>query len=187
MAWISALVFALAALSGDLERGKICHWLLPLMWAEALALRLFFHEDGKAYFSAVLGAAIPVVLFWPFFRRRMTGGGDVKLLSGLSALFGAGGSLSLLVLTLLSGSILSLFLMLADGSLRERLNYFGRYAAREIRRSGIEAESGTAGDGPSHLLSPREPYRRPGRQKENFHFTVPVLMGVMLYGIRIFL
>lgn len=64
----------------------------------------------------------------------------------------------------LMGAAISLPLLILYGNPAERLRYLQSYI-RDYQRTGI-----------------RKPYYRTGSALENFHFTVPIFMSVMLYA-----
>lgn len=92
----------------------------------------------------------------------MIGGGDIKLLSALGGILGYPKILSLLLLTFLTGAILSLAFLISCGNLKERISYFISYFYSCRRNRSWK------------------PYRRKGLEPENFHFTVSIFAGIIL-------
>ena len=62
------------------------------------------------------------------------------------------------------GAVLSLAFLISCGNLRERISYFIHYFYQYF------------------VTGQSRPYIRKGKQVENFHFTVPILLSVMLYA-----
>ena len=61
------------------------------------------------------------------------------------------------------GSLFSIAILSICGNIFQRFQYFMNYIGELFRKKE------------------RIPYRLPGMQQENFHFTIPILMSVMLY------
>ena len=107
---------------------------------------------------------IPILVLFPLFRFRMLGPGDIKLFSALGGVMGAGDILVCMAISFVCGGILSLVFLLLYGELVSRLRHFAVYIQFVISNRKIV------------------PYYRKGQQWENLHFTIPVLMGVILYA-----
>ena len=101
--------------------------------------------------SGGLGLLLPCVLLFPLFYFRMLGAGDIKLFSGLGIFLGVTAVFKLI--------LCSLFL----GNFKERFSYFFNYVY-EYSQSRVLCA-----------------YRKKGSRPENFHFTVPIFLSVMLY------
>lgn len=70
--------------------------------------------------DALLGAALPLILF-PLFALRMLGAGDIKLLMALGAWLGLKGCATLMTFSILWGGVMALGLMLMHRNGKERL------------------------------------------------------------------
>ena len=118
--------------------------------------------DNRLICLGFSGAFFPLLCLLPLFYFRMIGGGDIKLLSALGGILGYPKILSLLLLTFLTGAILSLAFLISCGNLKERISYFISYFYSCRRNRSWK------------------PYRRKGLEPENFHFTVSIFAGIIL-------
>lgn len=123
----------------------------------------FFGKDGSVL-GFFWGALLPAAVLGWLFAFRMLGPGDIKLFCALGGVMGPGAVWRCMILSFLAGALLSLAILTFLGDPAERLRYLTAYL-RELRRTGI-----------------RKPYYKKGFALENFHFTVPVFMSVMLYA-----
>ena len=158
MTALIVLAGTLIAFFCDLETGRVPNLLILILWGIGLAFSCV--RGDPAFF--LKGSLLPIAALWVFFHFRMIGAGDIKLLSALGGLTGLSGCLDIFVGTVLTGGILSVFILLADAGGKERAAYAWHFL--KGRMAGL-----------------KEPYRRAGKQKENIHFTVAILMGVLLY------
>lgn len=122
-------------------------------------LRFGFRGIG----TFLVGILIPFLLFLPLFYFRMLGAGDIKLFSVLGGFLGYTVVLKVIFCSFLIGAVLSLAFLISSGNLKERFSYFFNYLY-QYYKTGI-------------LCS----YMQKGKQAENFHFTVPVFLSVLLY------
>lgn len=113
--------------------------------------------------EGILGILVPWILLMPLFYFRMLGAGDIKLFSGLGSFLGAAAILKLVLCSLFLGGLLSLAFLISCGNFKERLSYFFSYLYEYYRNRRLHS------------------YMERGSQPENFHFTVPVFLSVMLY------
>ena len=111
----------------------------------------------------VLGILVPFFLLLPLFYFRMLGAGDIKLFCVLGSILGYERIVRVMVCSFFLGALLSFAFLISYGNLKERCLYFFHYLY-QYGRTGQHS-----------------PYIKKGKQAENFHFTVPVLLGVMLY------
>lgn len=154
------LYVAGGALLLDLQSEKIPNDLICLAWAAAV-FRLF---RGRIGIGDLLGGIfLPIICLLPLFWFRMLGAGDIKLFSALGGIMGITEIFRLMVCSFLLGTLLALGFLLTCGNLRERMGYFVTYCC---------SWSGTG---------KRQPYRKNGMEPENFHFTVPIFVGAVLY------
>lgn len=160
MTWY-ALLF-LTALGGaacmDVSGGRIANgWILGALCTAAAGRILLTGPAG--ILPALPGILLPPVLFFPLFRRRMLGGGDIKLLSVCGAFLDLSVLPSFLLYTFCFGGLVSLFLIAGRGiSPMERFSYLVSFLGQESRGE-------------------RRPYRREGAFPENFCFSVPILLA----------
>ena len=159
---ILALTIAGVSVLMDLQHMRIRNgWILCALLA---GLGLCIVEGGGDLGSCVLGAVIPIAVLGWLFWFRMLGPGDIKLFCALGALMGPAGILRCIGIAFLAGAALSLAILVFCGDFLERMRYLWSYLVR-YRLTGV-----------------REPYYRQGCAPENFHFTIPVFMSVMLYA-----
>jgi prepilin peptidase CpaA len=171
-----ALFGALAAMCTDVSCGKVFNKWILFLYAAGLSLQLYLNGPPGLY-AFLAGAAVPMLLLFPLFIFRMIGGGDVKLLSAIGGIIGSTGIQNCFLWSLVFGAVISLMILLYDASSAERMRYFLRYlkgtaAALQAGKTALRSR------GEIHF----RPYLVPGERPENFHFTVPVFMSVMLYA-----
>lgn len=119
---------------------------------------------GPCFGEFALGALIPAAALGGLFVFRMLGAGDIKLFCTLGGIMGPETIWRCMGVSFLMGAAISLPLLILYGNSAERLRYLQSYI-RDYQRTGI-----------------RKPYYRTGSALENFHFTVPIFMSVMLYA-----
>ena len=159
---LSLLCIAEAAVLSDVWKGKIPNAITATGIVCALAYQLA--ENGCAGVLLWMGgAALPALLFCGFYYFRMIGAGDVKLLCVLGGFLGPSDCLECIAVSVLSGGILSLLIMLRCRSLSRRLAYFAEYISTYSRE-----------------LKWR-PYLEQTPQEARFCFSVPVLLGTIYY------
>lgn len=141
---------------------RISNLLIALSMVTGFVFWIFSHGSaGVLYFLP--GFLLPIFCFLPLFHFRMIGGGDVKLLSVLGGILGYPKVLGLLLFSFLTGGILSAAFLISTGNLKERISYFFHYFY-EYLKTGNEKN-----------------YRKKGMEPENFHFTVPIFTGIILF------
>lgn len=155
---------AAVAVVMDVRRAKVDNGWILFCLGTGLAARIL--KDG---FGAVpdflTGAALPVVLLGGLFVLRMLGPGDIKLLSALGGILGTGRILKCIICSMFIGAGISAAILISNGNISQRFLYFIQYI-RELAETGE-----------------RKPYYRTGMTPlENFHFTVPVFLSVVLYA-----
>ncbi|MFQ7550610.1 MAG: prepilin peptidase [Blautia marasmi] len=107
---------------------------------------------------------MPLLLLYPLFCFRMMGAGDIKLMAVLGGILGVSGILKGMFCAFILGAVLSLAFLISCGNLRERFSYFFHYL-KVCKEEHCPV-----------------PYGKQGAQAENLHFTVPILLGIMLYA-----
>ncbi len=136
-------------------------WILCSLLA---GLGYVFFGPGGSLGEYILGILLPMgVLGWMFIFR-MLGPGDIKLFCAIGGVIGSGNIWRCMGFSFLTGAVLSLAILLTYGDPVGRIRYFVTYL-REVSGSGI-----------------KKPYYKRGSALENFHFTVPIFMSVMLYA-----
>ena len=131
-----------------------------ILFSFIMGLVIQVMEKGpKGGIIFLTGAAVPVILLGILFVLRMLGAGDIKLLCAL------GGIVECIVYSLLAGALISLAILLSTGGIRQRILYLCQYMNEFYCTGEIR------------------PYYRKGMEfPENFHFTVPVFLSVLLYA-----
>ncbi|MDI9242423.1 A24 family peptidase [Fusibacillus kribbianus] len=136
MKWQLFVVCAVAAVT-DIRWRRIPDFWLEIWFFTGLLLAGLFPEgmapsgepagtaaSAQAAFCCLCRAAAVFLLFYPAWRLRMTGAGDVKLCSVMAAFMGIPDFAECFLYSLLFGSIFSFFYLLFHRSLRRRLRYF---------------------------------------------------------------
>ena len=159
---ISAVTLAAVSVLSDLKWGRIPNLWILCGWLGGFALQISrAGPAGILYF--LQGAGLPFLLLGLLFFFRMLGGGDLKLLSALGGMMGASSVLYCLFWAFLFGALQSVLLMSCRHLWRQRFHYFFQYIRAYIK-------SGK-----------RLPYRSPSFGAESLHFSLPVLMSVLLW------
>lgn len=157
------LFMAFGAACMDIYQEKVDNRFLIGGWLLGIGFQLGAYH-GRGIFSFLAGAALPVILLWILFLFRMLGPGDIKLISVLGGIMGPEAILFCMFYSFMFGAILALAFVIACGNILQRISYFSSYISLFLQ------------------TKKRIPYYFTGDQPENIHFTVPVLMGVMLYA-----
>ena len=87
------------------------------------------------------------VLFFPLFRLRMIGAGDIKLMALMCGCLGMLQGGFAIVYGFILGAAMSLIKLLVQGSLRVRLSYLSAYIRRFIHTKEIVAYYNPSRDG----------------------------------------
>ncbi len=157
------IVFATVAVCMDLNRERIDNRLIALGWILGFSYQLI-QEGLRGIGIFFAGAAIPILLLYLLFYFRMIGAGDIKLLSVLGGFMGPAASAICVGVSLVFGAILSLAILILCGNLVSRLRYFTDYFTRLVTTKEVV------------------PYMVSGRRMENLHFSIPILMGILLFA-----
>ena len=116
---------------------------------------------GPGIFFA--GAAFPIVVLGILFYFRMLGAGDIKVFCALGGIMGIEKIGICMAVSFILGAGISFFILIFYGDIHQRIQYFFRYLRDYFFTGKVR------------------PYYRRGMTVENFHFTVPVFMSVLLY------
>lgn len=111
------------------------------------------------------GSLFPMIVLGGLFILRMLGPGDIKLFCALGGMMGVRTVGKCILVSFFLGAGISLAILISNGSVCQRFQYFIQYI-QELVRSGKS----------------RPYYRRDMSLPENFHFTVPVFLSVVLYA-----
>jgi prepilin peptidase CpaA len=123
-----------------------------------------------AHFYAGLGVLLPIegmvlglIIFLPFYIAGGMGAGDVKLMSAIGAILGLKVALAA-GLTLVTGSFMSLFVLLRQPDGREALRTYGRMFFRLFRW---------------HVWAYEKPQLESARAKQ-FPYAIAIAIGTLL-------
>lgn len=158
-----ALFFSAGAVCTDLFLEKVPNRWIALGLAAGVGCQGFLH--GARGMPVYLGGVfLPAVLLFPLFCFRMMGAGDIKLMAVMGGFLGSSGIIKGMFCVFLLGAVLSLAFLISCGNLQERFSYFFHYLKIcKKKRCPV-------------------PYMRKDSKEENLHFTVPILLGIMLYA-----
>lgn len=157
------LAFTSASVCMDLKNEKISNMWILFGWCTGLIYQIFLKGPGRIpYF--LYGSAMPVMFLFILFSARMLGAGDIKLLSVIGGLMGPFTVFKCILYSFLCGAVLSAAILIFCGGLKNRFQYFFSYFQQCFQ------------------LKKRIPYRLEGRNRpEHLHFSVAILMGVLLW------
>ena len=146
----------------DLRTARIDNgWILFSMAVGAVCCIMEKGIAGMFFYAA--GSSIPLILII-LFGFGMLGAGDIKLFCALGGVMGTGAVFRCILSSFLLGAVFSVLFLITTRSFCERIQYFITYM-ENCRNAG-------------EII----PYRRKEiTAPENFHFTVPVFLSVMLY------
>lgn len=158
-----ALIIALGAVCMDLLWDKVSNQWIFCAWIVGISYQLLCLgiQGAKVY---LIGAVLPILLLFPLFFFRMLGAGDIKLFSALGGIIGYSAIIRSIIISFFIGAVFSAAFLLVCGNGAERFHYFFQYLS-DYKRTGR-----------------LEPYFKRGKQVENIHFTVPILLGMLLYA-----
>ena len=152
----------------DIRYGRIRNAWLVFCLAGGFAARLQL-EGISGLVHATSGFLLPALLLGGLFIPRMLGAGDIKLFMVLGVYMGAGAIFRCLWVSMAFGAILSAGILLETDLVFDRFVYFVHY---------IQAMKRTR-----QIL----PYRQKGTTRlENYPFTIPILVSVLLYAAGIY-
>ena len=147
----------------DLRNAKIDNgWILFSMF---LGLMICIREKGiSGVCFFVTGSSFPLFLII-LFLFGMLGAGDIKLFCALGGVMGTAGILKCILVSFILGAFISVLILMFSRSFCERILYFIYYIGQTVRERKVI------------------PYRRKDiSASENFHFTVPIFLSVVLYA-----
>lgn len=156
------LYMAVLAVCSDLHTEKIPNSGIVSFWVTGLLYQIAVN-GWQGILTFIAGAAVPVIALLLLFVFRMLGSGDIKLLSALGGVMGPLLILKCIFCSFVIGAGISLFILIMAGILFERLRYFTNYFRNYLSTKTIV------------------PYRITGKRLEHIHFSVPVLLAVMLH------
>lgn len=158
-----AMMTAGTAAVMDLRSMRVDNGWILFSLIMGLSLRILkYGLSGVGMFLA--GAVFPFVLLAGLFYFRMLGPGDIKLLCALGGIMGIHDIGKCILISFLLGAVISLAILISVGGFRRRIRFLIGYF-QDYFHTGV-----------------LKPYYRRGAALENFHFTVPVFLSVMLYA-----
>ena len=116
-------------------------------------IRFFLMGSGAPLFLAVL------------FVLGMLGAGDIKLFCALGSVMGFSEILKCICISFMIGACISLATLISEHNFCERIRYFMSYLENTVKNKQILSY------GKKDISLP-----------ENFHFTVPIFLSVLLYA-----
>ncbi|MCJ7602209.1 MAG: prepilin peptidase [Desulfobulbaceae bacterium] len=136
------LVFLAAVLSvasiTDIRSRKIPNFLTFPTILAGLMFHLFTTGFDGLFYS-LKGLGLGFALLIPFYAGGGMGAGDVKLMSAVGAVVGAGQVFTVFLLTTISGGIYALVLMLIRGTLKEELQFVACLMWQAVSGGGLAA------------------------------------------------
>lgn len=165
MSWLNVFIVSTAfgAVCMDIIQERVANEWIFLFWGLGIVYQLVSKGlEGLPVFLG--GAGIPILCLFILYMFRMLGPGDIKVLSALGGFMGIAPILKCMAVSFFIGAVISLAILIANGNFVQRLWYFTNYISQLIQ------------------TKQRRPYYRPGKQEENIHFTVPMLIGVILFA-----
>lgn len=158
------IVTAAVALLMDLRTARVDNGWILFSIGTGLGFRAL-SGGPSALWGAFLGMLFPLFLLGGLFVFRMLGPGDIKLFCALGCTMGGGAIGKCILVSLFLGACISLAILISIGGFRQRFCYFIQYF-REYASTGQK----------------KPYYKKDMAALENFHFTVPVFLSVMLYA-----
>ena len=156
-------MIAWTAMIMDLRTARIDKgWILFSMAVGAVCCTMEKGIAGMFFYAA--GSSIPLILII-LFGFGMLGAGDIKLFCALGGVMGTAGILKCILVSFILGAFISVLILMFSRSFCERILYFIYYIGQTVRERKVI------------------PYRRKDiSASENFHFTVPIFLSVVLYA-----
>ena len=154
---------AATAMVMDIRTAKVDNgWILFSMF---LGLSGCIWQKGIAGIcSFAVGSVVPLLLII-LFLFGMMGAGDIKLFCALGGVMGPGAISRCISVSFLAGACIASVLLIINHNFCERILYFIKYVEHTVSTGKIT------------------PYRRKSiSAPENFHFTIPVFISVLLYA-----
>lgn len=161
------LTAATGAVLMDLKTGEIANGWIVTIWLAGI-VSCWYERGWPGMIFWLSGISIPVVfLFW-LFLFRMLGAGDIKLFSAIGGFLGPAAILKCICLSFIFGAILSIGILIICGNIRQRLFkltiYMKHIFFMKQRKTFVPV-----------------PYRDRKWGMESIHFSVPILLAVLLW------
>lgn len=160
---ILAVAGTLGAVITDLAVGKVYNrWVITGWTAGILWQTVCYGWKGIPVFLA--GATVPLLLCGWLAITHMLGAGDVKVFSFLGGIIGVTPVFRCIIYSFFSGAVLAAAVLMISGDLLPRLLKFKNYIQTCILDKKLYS------------------YQNSGDQLGKIHFTVAILMGVLLWA-----
>lgn len=127
----------------------VCGILVSVLEADLAPVVPLFVREGGLFLCRM---AAVTALFFPLFRFRMIGAGDVKLAALICGYAGFSGGAAAIGLGFLIGAVWSFFKMVLNKSLRTRICYFTAYIGRIYHTKKITAYYDLMRDGTDAVI-----------------------------------
>ena len=147
----------------DIRTGKVDNgWIIFSMSVGLFVCIWQKNITGIGFF--IMGSVMPLFLMI-LFAFGMIGAGDIKLFCALGGIMGCESIIKCIFISFLTGAGISAALLIFNHNFCERILYFIEYVKCTVSTGKISS------------------YRRKSiAAPENFHFTIPVFISVLLYA-----
>lgn len=152
----------------DLKTGEIANGWIVILWLAGFLTNGMGH-GMRGILSFLIGTVLPILLLFWLFHFRMFGAGDIKLFSALGGFLGPAAILKCICLSLIFGAILSIGIFIICGNIRQRLFKLTTYI-KHIFLLKIQGKTTVP-----------VPYRDGKWGMECIHFSIPILLAVLLW------
>lgn len=165
MAADSGLLLVIAGIAAimDVHRTRVENSWILFALCTGLLWRIF-QEGPKGILGFAAGIAFPLAALGVLFYFRMLGPGDIKLFCALGGIMGVSDIGVCMLVSFLLGAVFSLAILISSGNFCRRFQYLICYFREYFHTGKVK------------------PYYQKGMALENFHFTVPVFLSVVLYA-----
>ncbi|MDD3278640.1 MAG: prepilin peptidase [Lachnospiraceae bacterium] len=157
-----AIGTAAVAVFTDLTSGKVFNGWIIMGWITGAFWQISCRGPG-GILSFLAGAGIPFLFCGWLAVSHMLGGGDVKLFSSIGGIIGVIPVFRCILYSFLCGAVLSLAILSISGDFIPRLLKFKNYIHRCMTDQKLYN------------------YQDSRDQCGRFHFTIAILMGVLLW------
>lgn len=158
-------VVLILAVLWDFKTGKVPNGLIFLGMAGGI-LRLCSLSGLQAVLLQLGAIILPLLLLFPLFRIGVLGAGDIKLFSVMGCFFSFQEELSLIFISFLIGAILGVLFLWKNKNFRERMYYLFSYLKSILVTGHFELY---------------DSYGKSEASNYKIHFTLPMLLGVLLH------
>ena len=153
------LTVATGAVWMDLRTRRIANEWIITAWIAGLVTQLIrYGAAGAGIF--LFGMLFPILALYILFYFHMLGAGDIKLLSAVGGFLGVPAILKCMIVSFLSGAVLSIGIILVCGNLPQRLtkffNYFQTYFTKRKYQKKTEPVPYYDGDLMAELFTVRD-------------------------------